>query len=46
MTLGRDVSIGYRSHDEDTVRLYLEESASFRVLTPEAAVPLRLPTQA
>jgi uncharacterized linocin/CFP29 family protein len=37
---GQDVSIGYRSHDAETVRLYLEESFSFRVATPEAAVVL------
>jgi uncharacterized linocin/CFP29 family protein len=37
---GQDVSIGYRAHDADAVRLYLEESFSFRVATPEAAVVL------
>jgi uncharacterized linocin/CFP29 family protein len=37
---GQDLSIGYESHDADTVRLYLEESFSFHVATPEAAVPL------
>jgi uncharacterized linocin/CFP29 family protein len=37
---GQDVSIGYRSHDGQTVRLYLEETFSFRVATPEAAVVL------
>jgi uncharacterized linocin/CFP29 family protein len=37
---GQDLSIGYDSHDADVVRLYLEESFSFRVLTPEAAVTL------
>jgi uncharacterized linocin/CFP29 family protein len=37
---GQDVSIGYRSHDGESVRLYLEESFSFRVATPEAAVVL------
>jgi uncharacterized linocin/CFP29 family protein len=37
---GQDVSIGYRNHDGDQVRLYLEESFSFRVATPEAAVVL------
>jgi uncharacterized linocin/CFP29 family protein len=37
---GQDVSIGYDSHDGDTVRLYLEESFSFHVATPEAAVAL------
>jgi uncharacterized linocin/CFP29 family protein len=38
---GQDLSIGYDSHDADTVRLYLEESFSFRVATEEAAVALR-----
>jgi uncharacterized linocin/CFP29 family protein len=37
---GEDLSIGYESHDADAVHLYLEESFSFQVVTPEAAVPL------
>ena len=37
---GQDLSIGYDSHDADIVRLYLQESFSFRVATPEAAVAL------
>jgi uncharacterized linocin/CFP29 family protein len=37
---GRDPSIGYLGHDDETVRLYLEESFTFRLLGPEAAVPL------
>lgn len=37
---GQDLSIGYDSHDPETVRLYLEESFSFRVATAEAAVTL------
>jgi uncharacterized linocin/CFP29 family protein len=37
---GQDLSIGYDSHDANTVRLYLEESFSFHVATPEAAVAL------
>jgi uncharacterized linocin/CFP29 family protein len=37
---GQDLSIGYESHDAEAVHLYLEESFSFRVATPEAAVPL------
>ena len=37
---GQDLSIGYDSHDADTVRLYVEESFSFHVATPEAAVAL------
>jgi uncharacterized linocin/CFP29 family protein len=38
---GQDVAIGYDSHDADAVTLYLEESFSFRVATPEAAVALK-----
>jgi uncharacterized linocin/CFP29 family protein len=37
---GQDLSIGYDSHDGDVVRLYIEESFSFHVATPEAAVAL------
>jgi uncharacterized linocin/CFP29 family protein len=37
---GQDLSVGYDSHDRDGVRLYLEESFSFHVATPEAAVVL------
>jgi uncharacterized linocin/CFP29 family protein len=40
LTVGRDLSIGYASHTESHVRLYLVESLAFRVLTPEAAVAL------
>jgi uncharacterized linocin/CFP29 family protein len=37
---GQDLSIGYRDHDADVVDLYLEESFSFRVIEPDAAVVL------
>jgi uncharacterized linocin/CFP29 family protein len=37
---GQDLAIGYDDHDADAVRLYLVESFSFRVATPEAAVAL------
>jgi len=37
---GQDLSIGYLDHDADVVRLYIEESFSFRVLEPDAAVTL------
>jgi uncharacterized linocin/CFP29 family protein len=37
---GQDLSLGYLSHDAENVRLYLEQSFSFHVATPEAAVPL------
>jgi uncharacterized linocin/CFP29 family protein len=37
---GQDLSLGYTSHTADAVQLYLEESFSFHVATPEAAVVL------
>jgi uncharacterized linocin/CFP29 family protein len=37
---GQDLSVGYSAHDADTVSLYLEESYTFRALTPEAAVAI------
>jgi uncharacterized linocin/CFP29 family protein len=37
---GQDLSIGYASHNAEAVQLYLEESFSFRVATPEAAIAL------
>jgi uncharacterized linocin/CFP29 family protein len=37
---GQDLSIGYLDHSATSVRLYLEESFSFRVLEPTAAVVL------
>jgi uncharacterized linocin/CFP29 family protein len=40
LSLGQDISIGYLSHSETTVRLYLQESFTFRLLTTEAAVAL------
>lgn len=38
LNIGQDVSIGYLSHTESVVRLYLQETFVFRVLTSEAAV--------
>jgi uncharacterized linocin/CFP29 family protein len=37
---GQDFSIGYLEHTAQTVRLYLQESFTFRVHASEAAVPL------
>jgi uncharacterized linocin/CFP29 family protein len=37
---GEDLSIGYDSHDAENVYLYFEESFSFRIATPDAAVVL------
>jgi len=38
--IGEDVSIGYSSHDDKTVRLYLQEAFTFLLLTTEASVAL------
>ena len=40
LNLGQDISIGYLSHTDTTVRLYLQESFTFRLLTSEASVVL------
>ena len=40
LTVGQDAAIGYLGYDDAAVRLYLEESLAFEVLTPEAAVRL------
>ena len=40
LNLGQDVSIGYLSHTDSAVRLYLQETFTFRVLTGEASVVL------
>ena len=39
--IGQDVSIGYSSHTDTAVRLYLQETFTFLLLTTEAAVALR-----
>ena len=44
--LGQDVSIGYLSHTDSTVQLYLQESFTFMMLTSEAAVALAAPGKA
>jgi uncharacterized linocin/CFP29 family protein len=38
--VGQDLSVGYLSHDEESVRLYLEETLAFQVLEPDAAIAL------
>ena len=40
LDVGEDLSIGYLAHDAQRVQLYLEESISFRVIEPDAAVAL------
>lgn len=41
LSLGRDLSIGYQSHNNDSVNLYLEETMMFRLLTSEAVVAIK-----
>lgn len=41
--LGQDFSIGYLSHTDAAVRLYLQESFTFLLLTSEAVVALSAP---
>jgi uncharacterized linocin/CFP29 family protein len=41
--VGQDVSIGYLSHTDVAVRLYLQETLTFLLLTREAAVSLTMP---
>jgi uncharacterized linocin/CFP29 family protein len=43
--LGQDVSIGYLSHTDSVVRLYLQETFTFLLLTAEAAVALSPPAK-
>ncbi len=43
LDVGQDISIGYSSHDAQSVSLYLEESFTFRVTEPGAAVVLSAP---
>jgi uncharacterized linocin/CFP29 family protein len=38
--IGQDISIGYLGHSDSAVRLYLQETFTFLMLTAEAAVAL------
>ncbi|QXE37517.1 bacteriocin family protein [Streptomyces sp. GMY02] len=40
LRIGQDVSIGYLSHDDTSVRLYFQETLTFLMYTSEAAVAL------
>ena len=40
LEVGQDFSIGYLDHDAEGVTLYLEESVTFRSISPEAAIAL------
>src|ERR1700686_3332566 len=44
--VGQDISIGYLSHTDTVVRLYLQETFTFLVLTTEASVALAPPVSA
>jgi uncharacterized linocin/CFP29 family protein len=44
--IGQDVSIGYSNHTDAVVQLYLQETFTFLLLTPEAAVALVPPAKA
>jgi uncharacterized linocin/CFP29 family protein len=41
LTVGKDLSIGYASHDRENVEFFLTESFTFRVIDPAAAVVLK-----
>ncbi|MFB7456815.1 family 1 encapsulin nanocompartment shell protein [Streptomyces sp. NPDC056188] len=41
LRLGQDLSIGYLSHDDTSIRLYFQETLTFLVHTGEAVVPAR-----
>jgi uncharacterized linocin/CFP29 family protein len=45
LQIGQDVSIGYLSHTDAAVRLYLQETFTFLLLTSEAAVALAPPAK-
>jgi uncharacterized linocin/CFP29 family protein len=40
LSIGQDISIGYLGHSDTAVRLYLQESFTFLMLTAEASVAL------
>jgi uncharacterized linocin/CFP29 family protein len=40
LTVGQDFSIGYLDHTATTVKLYIEESFTFQLLSPQAAVAM------
>jgi uncharacterized linocin/CFP29 family protein len=44
LRLGQDLSIGYLSHDAESVQLYFQESLTFLVYTTEASVALAVAT--
>jgi uncharacterized linocin/CFP29 family protein len=46
LDIGQDTSIGYLSHTDAVVRLYLQETFTFRVLTSEASIVMSPPKTA
>lgn len=40
LTIGQDFMVGYEMHDSQNVKLFISESFTFRVLSPEAVVIL------
>ena len=40
LVCGQDLSIGYAAHDQTKIELYIEESVTFQVVEPRAAVVL------
>lgn len=42
MTIGRDLSIGYQSNDNEKVRFFITESFTFRVLDPSIIVNYKM----
>jgi uncharacterized linocin/CFP29 family protein len=42
LSVGQDFSIGYLDHTAERVRLYIEESFTFLILTEQAAIPLSM----
>ncbi|MGH7034801.1 MAG: family 1 encapsulin nanocompartment shell protein [Stellaceae bacterium] len=40
LVVGEDFSVGYLSHDANKLRLYIEESMTFRLISPQAAAAL------
>ncbi|MBN1332677.1 MAG: bacteriocin family protein [Synergistales bacterium] len=42
MVLGQDFSIGYHSGNKEKVKLFITESFTFRVVNPEAIVPINI----
>ena len=42
LTLGKDLSLGYQNHDNKSVRFFISESFTFRVLDPSIIINFKL----